>query len=89
MVAAGMAWLAILTSLNVAVQTAVPRVGRARALAVYLLVFQGGLAIGSALWGVAAARWGSGRPAGGRGLLRPRGCWPPSAGASGASAPST
>jgi MFS family permease len=58
MVAAGMAWLAILTSLNVAVQTAVPRWVRARALAVYLLVFQGGLAIGSALWGVAAARLG-------------------------------
>jgi MFS family permease len=58
MVAAGLAWLAILTSLNVAVQTAVPRWVRARALAVYLLVFQGGLATGSALWGVAAGRLG-------------------------------
>jgi MFS family permease len=58
MVAAGMAWLAILTSLNVATQTAVPRWVRARALAVYLLVFQGGLAAGSALWGVAAGRLG-------------------------------
>jgi MFS family permease len=58
MLAAGFAWLAILTSLNVAVQTAVPRWVRARALAVYLLVFQGGLAIGSALWGVAAGRLG-------------------------------
>ena len=58
MVVAGTAWLAILTSLNVAVQTAVPRWVRARALAVYLLVFQGGLATGSALWGVAAARLG-------------------------------
>jgi MFS family permease len=58
MVAAGIAWLAILTSLNVATQTAVPRWVRARALAVYLLVFQGGLAAGSALWGVAAARLG-------------------------------
>jgi quinol monooxygenase YgiN len=55
---AGMAWLASLTSFNVAVQTAVPRWVRARALAVYLLVFQGGLAIGSALWGVAAGRLG-------------------------------
>jgi len=58
MVAAGMAWLAILTSFNVATQTAVPRWVRARALAVYLLVFQGGLAGGSALWGVAAGRLG-------------------------------
>jgi predicted MFS family arabinose efflux permease len=58
MVAAGLAWLAILTSLNVAVQTAVPRWVRARALAVYLLVFQGGLAAGSAMWGVVAGRLG-------------------------------
>src|SRR5215218_1769849 len=58
MVAAGMAWLAILTSMNVATQTAVPRWVRARALAVYLLVFQGGLAAGSALWGVVAGRLG-------------------------------
>jgi len=58
MVAAGFAWLAILTSLNVAVQTAVPRWVRARALAVYLLMFQGGLALGSAVWGVAAGRLG-------------------------------
>jgi MFS family permease len=58
MVAAGVAWLAILTSFNVATQTAVPRWVRARALAVYLLVFQGGLAVGSALWGVVAGRLG-------------------------------
>jgi hypothetical protein len=58
MVGAGLAWLAILTSFNVATQTAVPRWVRARALAVYLLVFQGGLAVGSALWGVAAGRLG-------------------------------
>jgi len=58
MVAAGIAWLATLTSFNVATQTAVPRWVRARALAVYLLVFQGGLAAGSALWGVVAGRFG-------------------------------
>jgi MFS family permease len=58
MILAGVAWLAILTSFNVATQTAVPRWVRARALAVYLLVFQGGLAAGSALWGVAAGRLG-------------------------------
>jgi MFS family permease/quinol monooxygenase YgiN len=58
MVAAGVAWLAMLTSFNVATQTVVPRWVRARALAVYLLVFQGGLAAGSALWGVVASRVG-------------------------------
>jgi MFS family permease len=58
MAGAGVAWLAILTSFNVAVQTAVPRWVQARALAVYLLVFQGGLAAGSALWGVVANRLG-------------------------------
>jgi MFS family permease len=58
MFAAGVAWLAILTSFNVATQTAVPRWVLARALAVYLLVFQGGLAAGSALWGVVAGRVG-------------------------------
>jgi MFS family permease len=58
MVAAGTAWLATLTSFNVATQTVVPRWVKARALAVYLLVFQGGLAGGSALWGVVAARFG-------------------------------
>jgi hypothetical protein len=36
----------------------VPGWVRARALAVYLLVFQGGLAVGSALWGVVAGRLG-------------------------------
>jgi len=58
MAAAGVAWLAILTSFNVATQTAVPRWVQARALSVYLLVFQGGLAVGSALWGVVAGRLG-------------------------------
>jgi predicted MFS family arabinose efflux permease/quinol monooxygenase YgiN len=58
MVAAGMAWLATLTSFNVATQRVVPRWVKARALAVYLLVFQGGLAGGSALWGLVAGRVG-------------------------------
>jgi MFS family permease len=58
MLGAGMAWLATLTSFNVATQTVVPHWVRARALAVYLLVFQGGLAAGSALWGVVAGRFG-------------------------------
>ncbi|HEV8579376.1 MAG TPA: MFS transporter [Thermoanaerobaculia bacterium] len=54
MLLAGGAWLSLLSSLNVAVQTAVPSWVRARALSVYLLVFFGGLAGGSALWGAVA-----------------------------------
>jgi MFS family permease len=55
---AGVAWIAMMSSLNVAVQTASPTWVRARVLAVHVLVFQGGFALGSALWGALAARFG-------------------------------
>src|SRR5689334_14228426 len=55
---AGTAWISVLASLNVAAQTATPVWVRARVLAVYLLVFTGGLAGGSALWGFVAGRFG-------------------------------
>jgi len=55
---AGGGWLSLLSSLNVAVQTAVPSWVRARALSVYMLIFFGGLAAGSALWGALAERLG-------------------------------
>lgn len=58
MLAAGAAWVSVLTSFNVATRSVVPRWVQARALAVYLLVFQGSLALGSLAWGVAAARLG-------------------------------
>ena len=48
---AGMAWITLMTSFNVATQTAVPSSIRARALALYLLIFHGGMAAGSFLWG--------------------------------------
>lgn len=54
MLLAGGAWLSLLSSLNVAVQTVVPSWVRGRALSVYMLVFFGGLAGGSALWGAVA-----------------------------------
>jgi len=54
MVAGGVAWMAVLSTFNVTVQTVVPGWVRARALAVYMLVFQGGMAAGSALWGTIA-----------------------------------
>ncbi len=59
LVGAGFAWLAILSNLNVATQVSVPAWVRARSLGVYQLVFQGGLAVGSALWGVVAEQLGN------------------------------
>lgn len=57
---AGLAWIAMLTSLNVAAQMASPGWVKARALAVYLLVFQGAMTGGSILWGTLASSGGVG-----------------------------
>ena len=54
----GVAWLGILACLNVAAQTMCPNWVRARALSMYLLVLQGGMAIGSTVWGALATRIG-------------------------------
>jgi MFS family permease len=54
MFVAGISWIALMASFNVAAQTGTPRWVRARALAAYLLVFQGGLALGSVVWGAVA-----------------------------------
>ena len=56
MFGAGLAWIGMLTSLNVAAQMASPGCVKARALAVYLLVFQGAMTGGSILWGTLASR---------------------------------
>ena len=56
--AAGAAWIGILACLNTAAQTMSPSWVRARALSMYLLVLQGGMAIGSTLWGALATRVG-------------------------------
>jgi MFS family permease len=56
---AGGAWLSLLSSLNVAIQTVVPAWVRARALSVYMLVFFGSLSLGSALWGLVGDRIGT------------------------------
>ncbi len=55
---AGGAWISILASLNVAAQTMSPAWLRARSLSMYLLVLQGGMAGGSAVWGAIGERWG-------------------------------
>jgi MFS family permease/quinol monooxygenase YgiN len=58
LVAGGIAWMAAMSTLNVAAQNAVPAWVRARALAVGLLALQGGLALGGLLWGTVASRAG-------------------------------
>jgi predicted MFS family arabinose efflux permease len=56
--ASGTAWIGILACLNVAAQTMSPSWLRARALSMYLLVLQGGMALGSAAWGALATKVG-------------------------------
>jgi MFS family permease len=55
---AGLAWIGVLASLQVAAQTSVPAWVRARALAMYIVVFSLGQAVGSLLWGSVAQRYG-------------------------------
>jgi len=55
---AGAAWIGILACFNVVAQMMCPSWMRARALSMYLLVLQGGMAIGSAIWGELATRYG-------------------------------
>jgi len=55
---AGGAWLAVLTTYNASAQIVIPPWVRARALATYLIVLFGGLAVGSALFGALAEEIG-------------------------------
>jgi len=58
MLVAGAAWIGILACLNVAAQTMCPAYVRARALSFYLMVLQGGMAVGATLWGALANKIG-------------------------------
>jgi MFS family permease len=58
MLLGGVAWITVMSSFNVCAQTTPPQWMRARALAFYLLVFQGALAVGSGLWGEIARHVG-------------------------------
>jgi MFS family permease len=58
MIVGGVAWITAMSSFNVCAQTTPPQWMRARALAFYLLVFQGSLAVGSGLWGEVARHFG-------------------------------
>lgn len=55
----GMAWTSTASSFNITVQLSVPAWVQARALGTYQMVFQGGLALGSAFWGGLAERAGT------------------------------
>lgn len=58
LLAGGVAWMTTMSSFNISAQTVVPEWVRARALALYLLVFFGALATGAAAWGALAERAG-------------------------------
>jgi MFS family permease len=58
MLATGVAWISILSALQVAAQMTLPAWVRARGLAAFVMVFMGGMALGSILWGQVAARVG-------------------------------
>ena len=58
MLVAGAGWLVFISLISALVQTLAPHWARARVLAVFILVFQGGVAAGCAFWGAVAARAG-------------------------------
>ncbi len=58
MLATGVAWIAILAALQVSAQLTLPDWVRARGLAAFVVVFMGGMALGSILWGQVATRIG-------------------------------
>ncbi|HVQ39214.1 MAG TPA: MFS transporter [Pyrinomonadaceae bacterium] len=58
MLCGGIAWMTLMSSFNVIVQTIVPSWVRARVLATYMLIFFGGMALGSAIWGIIATHLG-------------------------------
>jgi MFS family permease len=56
LVVAGFCWTSTMASLNTSVQISVPAWVQARALGTYMMTFQGGMALGSVLWGAIAER---------------------------------
>ncbi len=54
----GAAWIVFISTLNTMMQQLAPSWVRARVLAAFLLVFQGSVALGSIVWGLAAERRG-------------------------------
>jgi MFS family permease len=59
LVLGGAAWTSMAASLNIAVQLSAPAWVQARSLGIYQMIFQGGMALGSACWGAVAERGGT------------------------------
>lgn len=55
---AGASWIAVLSSLHVSAQTALPDWVRGRGLSIFLMVFFGSMAAGSLIWGQIAGAYG-------------------------------
>src|SRR5207249_7538315 len=58
MLAIGVAWISILSALQVSAQMTLPAWVRARGLAAFVVVFMGGMAVGIVLWGQVATQIG-------------------------------
>jgi hypothetical protein len=58
MLATGMAWITIVSSLQISAQLTLPEWVRARGLATFVVVFMAGMALGSILWGQVASHFG-------------------------------
>jgi MFS family permease len=54
LIAGGFAWTSAMSTLNLAVQVSVPAWVQARALGAYQMIFAGGMALGSVIWGFIA-----------------------------------
>jgi MFS family permease len=54
LLAGGFAWTSTTSTFNVAVQLSIPAWVQARALGMYQTIFQGGMALGSVVWGLVA-----------------------------------
>jgi predicted MFS family arabinose efflux permease len=57
---AGVSWIFVLSTLQVSAQTALPNWVRARGLSLFLTLFFGSMALGSAIWGKVASELGIG-----------------------------
>ncbi|WNG22374.1 MFS transporter [Cystobacter fuscus] len=60
MLANGVSWITVLSSLQTAAHVSVPAWVRARALSLYIMVFSAGMAGGSLIWGALAQHAGTG-----------------------------
>ncbi len=58
MLIGGAAWVTFISLINALVQNLAPDWVRARVLAIFILIYQGGFALGSAVWGAVAQRAG-------------------------------